>query len=448
MPPRPPNIVLLHAHDAGRWCSPYGAPVSTPNLAAFAREGVLFRRAFAVAPTCGPSRAAMLSGQYPHQIGMFGLPGRQGWRIDDIRKHLVQQLNGWGYHTALAGVQHEVDHRDISPLGYAEILDQPPRPPGECYPETIVAVEHFLARAHEKPFFLSFGVDEPHNDNIARPELRLYGHADRHSKTRYYDPQKLDARYVAPPAHLPDLPEIRREMASIAVGASIMDEYFGRVLWALHHHGYDDNTLVIVTTDHGLELPGGKMTLSDAGLGVMLMIRGPGGFRGGLVRDGLVSHLDLYPTICDMVGHPPPPWLEGRSLVPLVDGRVNDGELRAEVFGEQTYHEQLEPLRMVRTDRYKLVLRHFSDGPRLVGNSRSAKVLEGEGWHRRAIGHVELFDLYLDPTEACNRADDPAYASVRAVLEARIGQWMRETGDCFPSGTFPDPPAHVTGHGH
>ncbi|HUG12080.1 MAG TPA: sulfatase [Opitutaceae bacterium] len=440
MPQTHPNIVLLHAHDAGRWCSPCGAPVKTPHIAGFAREGVLFRKAYCAAPTCGPSRAAMLSGQHPHQVGMFGLPGAQGWKFDDYNKHLVQQLNRWGYHTALAGCQHEVDHADISPLGYAEILSRPGRLDGECYPETIVDVEHFLAREHGKPFFLSFGVDEPHNDNLARPELRMHGKADRHSKTRYYDPLKLDSRYVAPPAHLPDLPEIRREMASLAVGAKIMDEYFGRVLWALHHYGYDENTLVIITTDHGLELPGGKKTLSDMGLGVMLLMRGPGGFRGGKVFDGLVSHLDLYPTICDLVGQEHPPWLEGRSLVPLVENRVNDGALHSEIFGEQTYHGGLEPLRCIRTERHKLVLRHFADGPRLAAAGVSGDRMTELGWLNRPLGHVELFDLYLDPTEACNRADDPAYATVREDLERRLRDWMARTGDPFPTGSFPPPP--------
>ncbi len=120
-------------------------------------------------------------------------------------------------------------------------------------------------------------------------------------------------------------------------------------------------------------------------------------------------------------------------------GRVQDGELHSELFGEQTYHEQLEPLRAVRTDRYKLEYRHFPDGPRLVGNSRSAHLLEKHGWQRRPLGHVELFDLYLDPTEACNRAGDSADAAVQSDLEARLERWMTSTGDCFPTGEFPAP---------
>jgi arylsulfatase A-like enzyme len=166
--------------------------------------------------------------------------------------------------------------------------------------------------------------------------------------------------------------------------------------------------------------------------------RGVGQFMEG--RQGLVSHLDLYPTICDLLGQEHPPWLEGRSLVPLVDNRVNDGALHAEIFGEQTYHGGLEPLRCIRTERHKLVLRHFADGPRLAAAGVSGDRMTKLGGLNRPLGHVELFDLYLDPTEACNRADDPAYAAVRADLERRLRDWMARTADPFPTGSFPTPP--------
>ena len=208
------NVLYLHAHDAGRYVQPYGFPVENPNLMAFARQSVLFRKAFCMAPTCSPSRAALLTGQYPHQTGIYGLTGGQGWLIDDYNKHWVRQFNHWGYETVLAGVQHEANHKDFSCIGYQRILEKeiPSREqPGECYPETIAKVESFLAtRPHDvRPFFLSVGIDEPHRDNIARPEMNLQAKSDRFTKTRYYDPEKLDWCYTAPMPGLPDLPEIR-----------------------------------------------------------------------------------------------------------------------------------------------------------------------------------------------------------------------------------------------
>ncbi len=432
-----PNIVLLHAHDAGRCIEPYGWPVATPHLLQFARQGVLFRKAFSAAPTCGPSRAALFTGQYPHQCGMFGLPGGQGWTLHAMDHHLVHVLNGCGYLTALAGVQHEVNHADLFPLGYKRLLDTRPQK-GEFYPETLDRVEEFLSETHCRPFFLSIGIDEPHRNNIARPEIGVGNESARFSKTRYYDPDKLDWRYTAPLPWLPDLPEIRRDVRSLHEGVGIMDEFMGRVFSMLHHRGFDENTLVIVTSDHGIEFSGGKKTLADQGTGVMLLVRGPGGFTGGQVLESLVSHLDLCPTILDLLGESPRPWYEGRSLLPLVQNERST--LHEAVFTEQNYHGPLEALRAIRTERYKLVLRHDPIGARMRHDGPTGPLMERLGTYDRPVGHVELFDLCLDPMEACNRADDPGCAEVRADLQTRLDTWMEATGDCFPSGSFPAPP--------
>lgn len=439
------NIVYLHAHDAGRHVQPYGYPYDTPNLMDFAREGVLFRKAFCIAPTCGPSRAALTSGQYPHQIGMFGLPGGQGWVFDDYGKHWVRSFNDWGYLTVLAGVQHEVAHADISPVGYQRVLEagEPAgRKPGEWYEDSIDRVERFLATYdRERPFFLSIGIDEPHRDNIPRPDMNLHGASDRFSKTRYYDPGKLDARYTAPPPWLPDLPGIRRDMEAYREGVRIMDEYMGRVFYALRHGGYDRDTLVIVTSDHGIEFPGGKKTLGDQGIQVMLMIRGPegSGFRGGRVVEPMVTHLDLFPTVCELLGKVAPDRLEGRSLVGLARGSVDT--LHEFTFSEQTYHGGLEPLRAVRSERYKYIRRHFDTGPQMRHDGPAAVLMEGMGWYDRALGREEFYDLYLDPLEACNRAADPACAEEKERHARALDEWMRRTGDPFLDGRFPDPPS-------
>lgn len=442
------NIVYLHAHDAGRYVQPYGFPFENPHLMAFAREATLFRKAFCMAPTCGPSRAALTSGQYPHQVGMFGLPGAHGWTFDDYDKHLVNQLNRWGYQTVLAGVQHEANHRTHFPqIQYERVLEReaPAREQdGECYPETIDKVEQFLAtRDDVRPFFLSIGLDEPHRDNLARPELNLHGKSDHFTKTRYYDPDKLDARYTAPLPWLPDLPEIRKDMESYREGVKIMDEYMGRVFYALKHGGYEDDTLVIVTSDHGVEFPGGKKTLRDQGTQVMLLIRGPEnvetGFFPGKVIEPMVTHLDLYPTICELLGREADHKLEGKSLVPLATGEVDS--LHEAVFAEQTYHGPLEPLRSVRTERYKYIRRHFPTGPQMRHDGPPTPIMESFGWYDQERGHEELFDLYLDPMEACNRADDPNYAEIKTDLSQRLDTWMAETGDPFPSGEFPPTPS-------
>lgn len=436
---KPLNILYLHSHDAGRFIEPYGMPVRTPHLMRLAKEGVLFRKAFAIAPTCTPSRSAMLTGQYPHECGMFGLTG-QGWRIDDYSKHLVNVLHAGGYETVLAGCQHETGDGQLGDLGYERILDE--AHPGQFYPETILKVEEYLAevsrREASRPFFLSVGTDEPHRNNLGRPALGIGNESARFSKTRYYDPDKLDWRYTPPLPNLPDLPEIRKDVASLAEGSRLMDEYFGRVLDALEHYGLAENTLVIATSDHGIEFPGGKKTLGDWGTGVLLIMRGPGGFSGGRVIEPLVSQLDLYPTLLDLLGWEQQPWLRGQSLLPLIRGEAET--LHNYVFTEQTYHGRLEPLRAARSERYKLLRRHFADGPQMRQDGPSTPVMEAAGWYDRDLGQESFFDLYLDPQESCNRIDDPALADVVAEHRAALDDWMQDTGDCFPDGSFPAPP--------
>ena len=109
-------------------------------------------------------------------------------------------------------------------------------------------------------------------------------------------------------------------MAAFKASARSLDQGIGAVLNALHTLDLAESTLIICTTDHGLAFPGAKATLYDRGTGVMLIMRGPGGFTGGKVVDALVSHLDVYPTICELAGIEAPPWLEGSSLMPLVRG--------------------------------------------------------------------------------------------------------------------------------
>ena len=110
-------------------------------------------------------------------------------------------------------------------------------------------------------------------------------------------------------------------MAAFKASARSLDQGIGAVLNGLHQHGLAENTLIICTTDHGLAFPGAKATLFDRGTGVMMIMRGPGGFAGGKVIDAMVTHLDVYPTICDLAGIEHPEWLEGESLMPLVRGQ-------------------------------------------------------------------------------------------------------------------------------
>ncbi len=400
-----PNILYLHSHDTGRYIRPYGHDIDTPHLQQLADEGVLFRQAFCANPTCSPSRAALLTGQAAHSSGMYGLAHR-GWELNDYSQHVIHTLHENGYTTALAGVQHIANHKDGEPwrkIGYKQHLEN-----------NEDAVMKFLQNKPDTPFFLSVGFGETHR---GFPDL-----GDDH-------PEYRTSRPAAP---LPDAPATRRDMAEYNACAKSLDEKMGRVLKALDDNGLRENTLVICTTDHGIAFPHMKCNLRDDGIGVMLIMRGPGGFQGGKVIDGLVSHVDIFPTICDLLEIERPSRLEGHSVLSLVDEHSPVSSIRNEVFAEVNYHAAYEPQRCVRTDRYKYVLRlDGRETPVLtnIDDGHSKTFLTDNGWAESLRPLEALYDLYEDPHEKDNRLGDPTLAGVLEDLQERLIHWMQETGD-------------------
>jgi N-sulfoglucosamine sulfohydrolase len=412
---RPPNILYLHSHDTGRYVQPYGHPVPTPNIQHLADQGVLFRRAFCATPTCSTSRACLLTGQYGHNNGMLGLAHR-GWSLNDYHQHIVHTLRDAGYHSVLIGEQHIAKRPEV--IGFDRVVKIP-----TTHVESVAPVaRRTLAEPLPEPFFLSVGFFETHRDWLEPPSLR-------------------DALYSLPPANLPDTTETRRDMAAYRASARSLDQGVGSVLDALDAQGLAENTLIFLTTDHGLAFPGAKATLYDRGLGVMLIMRGPGGFQGGRVNDALVSHLDIYPTLCQLAGIDTPDFAQGYSLLPLVRGEV--GALREELFAEMTWHAAYEPQRAVRTERWKYI-RRFGDRDRPVlancDDSPSKDVLLRHGWAERKVPFEQLYDLVFDPAEGENLAADADHAHIRDDLDGRLQRWMETTADPLLHGD-PEPPA-------
>jgi arylsulfatase A-like enzyme len=423
---RPPNIVYLHSHDTGRYVQPYGHQIPTPNIQRLADQGLLFRQAFCAAPTCSGSRACLLTGQWAHVNGMTGLAHR-GWKLVDYGRHIVHPLREAGYWSALIGEQHI--STDPTMLGYDHVVDV-----GTTKVHSIApAALELLRSSPRQPFFLSIGFFETHRE--------------------FFEPSSVrDALYGAPPGQLPDTAATRADMASFKASARSLDQGVGAVLHGLDEAGLADDTLVVVTTDHGLPFPGAKATLSDRGLGVMLIIRGPGGFYGGHVTDALTSHVDLYPTLLELARAPIPDGTHGSSLLPLARHEVD--EVRDELFAELTYHAAYDPQRAIRTRRHKLI-RHYGDRlePVLpnVDDSPSKSLLIDAGWGSHPRPRVELYDLIMDPAEMRNLADVPDFALLREELEGRLQAWMEQTGDPLldgpvpaPAGAFVNDPAGVS----
>jgi len=409
-----PNILYLHSHDTGRYIQPYGHAVPTPNLQRLAEEGVLFRQCFCAGPTCSPSRAALVTGMAPHSCGMIGLAHR-GFSMNDYGKHIVHTLRKAGYRSTLLGMQHVAS--DPAVIGYDEVW----RDSADARAVGPKAAE-WLRASPAQPFFLSVGFAQTHR--------------------KFPDPgPDDDPRWCRPPAPLPDTPQTRADMAAFRACARALDEGMGQVLQALDEAGLAGQTLVICTTDHGVAFPSMKCHLTDHGTGVMLIIRGPGGFTGGKVVDGMVSHIDLFPTICELLEIDPPDWLQGASVLPLVRGEAE--EIHDEVFSEVTYHAAYEPQRAVRTRRWKYI-RRFGDraGKVILPNtddSPSKKLWLEAGWAQRPVPAEQLYDLVFDPNETGNLAGDPRCAEVLADMRRRLEDWMRRTGDPLLAGPVPAP---------
>ncbi|MBV9864945.1 MAG: sulfatase [Abitibacteriaceae bacterium] len=409
-----PNILYIHSHDTGRYVQPYGHAIATPNIQRLAEAGVLFRQAFCASPTCSPSRAALLTGQCAHSSGMLGLAHR-GFGLHDYSQHLVHTLRGAGYYSALAGMQHVAE--DPATIGYDAIIGTPAA--------AEVVAQEFLSHAPEQPFFLDVGFEEVH---------RLRG-------THFTAPGPSgDARYCLPPPSLPDTPAVRQDMADFKVAAQTLDHKIGVVLDALEANGLAENTFVICTTDHGLAFPGMKCNLTDRGIGVMLIMRGPGGFNDGAVSDALISHIDVFPTLCDLLQIKPPPWLQGRSLLPLVRGEAT--EINEAIFAEVTYHAAYEPQRAVRTSRWKYIRRFSEDTHPVLPNcddSLSKRVWLEHGWPRHYLASEQLYDLIFDPQEMHNLAGDAAWTEVLQEMRDRLAHWMEATDDPLRHGPVPPP---------
>ena len=412
-----PNILYIHSHDTGRYVQPYGHGIPTPNIQLLADQGALFREAFCAAPTCSGSRASLLTGQYCHNNGMLGLAHR-GWSLNDYRQHWVHALRRAGYRSVLIGEQHVSEEPAV--IGYDEEIEIASHHATDVAP----MANETMGRVAE-PWFMSVGFFETHRTFRAPTSVR-------------------DTLYSLPPRNLPDTPATREDMAAFKASARSLDQGIGAVLNELHRLGLAERTLIICTTDHGLAFPNAKATLYDRGTGVMLLMRGPGGFSGGKVIDAMVSHLDIYPTLCELAGIEAPDFLQGKSLMPLVERR--SGELHEAIFSEMTFHAAYQPQRAVRTRRWKYI-RRFHDYPHPVlsncDDSATKQLWVEHGWGEQVVPEEQLYDLIFDPNEAASLHDSPEHAEVLRSMRERLVAWMRETDDPLLDGPIPLPPGAV-----
>ncbi|MBS4210181.1 sulfatase [Bacillus sp. FJAT-50079] len=422
------NIVYIHTHDSGKIFSPYGYAVNTPHIEALANESLLFRQAFAASPTCSPSRSAMLTGMYPHSCEMLGLANR-GFSIADYDWHIVSNLKKHGYKTALCGIQHEAGHyldheAGAEIIGYDEDITSSKniksyqQPYSWDYENALNVSEWLRSRNSEQPFFLSFGMYSAHreypvaNHDIVNPDR------------------------VMPPHPIPDNSTTREDYARHLISIGHADHCVGLVINALKETGLYENSIIIFTTDHGIAFPFSKCNLYDAGIGVALMMRVPSSKANGLTMDNLISQIDLYPTLCELVGIEKADRLQGESFARYFYDEMDPH--RNKIFAEINFHTSYEPARCIRTERYKYI-RYF-DHEYLkinisnINESPTKKLFMANQLENRVKEPEALYDLLYDSGERNNLIGDPNYSRIIDYFRNEMNEWQLDTNDPLIKG--------------
>ncbi|GAA5135310.1 sulfatase [Prosthecobacter algae] len=490
--PAKPNILFVFADDWGRYASIYAElngkggindAVRTPHFDKIAKKGVLFRHAHVNAPSCTPCRSSLLSGQYFWRTGRGAILRGAVW--DEKIPAYPLLLRGAGYHI---GKSHKVwgpGSPSDAPYGgqryafqkaggkfnnfsenvtEAVAAGQPlEAAKQELYAEVRGNFQDFLAANDgQKPFCYWFGPTNVHRTWIKGSGKALWN----------LDPEALKGKM---PPYLPDVPEVREDLTDYFGEVAALDQGIGVLLDELEKSGQLDNTLIVISGDHGAPgFPHGKCNLYGFGTGVSLSITGPG-VQGGRVVDDFVNLTDLAPTFLEAAGLPIPEVMTGRSLWPVlksnqqglvdasrtwvVTGRERHVESaradfspypqRALHTAEHLFIINFRPDRWPLGDPYRLdgtdeptaqeiteVTRttHPDDdaGPTkawLVSVRNTTQWKSHYEWVYGKRPKYELYDLKKDPHETKNVADDPAYAEVKTRLEKQLMDELSRTGD-------------------
>ncbi len=431
-----PNFLLIVSEDNGPELGCYGDPYGrTPNLDRLAAEGVRFENAFVPYSVCSPSRAAFLTGMYPHQNGQIGLATHKFAMYHEDTPNVVTLLKSAGYHTGLIGKLH-VNPESAFPFDYRAI-------PSANFNRKQSVVDYanaaakFFASAGGKPFFLSVNFPDAHLPFLKKANGR---------------PAKpLSADDVKPmPWVGVNSPRIREQVANYYNCLARLDDGVALLLAEVKKAGHSNNTLVIYIGDHGAQFPRGKGTVYEGALRVPLIVRWPGEAKAGVVRKELVSTVDILPTILAAAGVKQD--LPGLALQPLVADKPADS-WRQYSFGFTTgsFPRACFVQHSIRDARHKLISSprpgtYNLDSGTYLDEDHQHFVISGATAEEQAAApkHVqaafrrwskppryELYDLENDPHEWHNLAESSEHAEVKLRLIKALTQWQTETRDPF-----------------
>jgi len=446
---RRPNILFLLSDDHSYpFLSCYGnGNVRTPNLDRLAGEGMKFHRCFTAAPQCVPSRAALLTGRSPvaARITRFSSPLPR----DEVTfPELLREKAGYfvgvcgrGYHLDGSAGQGE-NGRVVNELlqahrmkTFTERLDYVTTGSDEA---AVGQMAEFLdRRPAEKPFCLWLNFSDPHHVWNA-------------------DADAPDPATLTLPAHWPDLPGMRRQLAEYCGEVNRLDRSLQRVLDLLAQRGLTETTLVVFCGDNGLALPHGKGSLYDPGINVPLVVRWPGVVKPGGESRVLISGEDLAPTFLAAAGVPVPERISGVSFLPLLRGQAFTG--RRFVFAERGPHGSAPVSAGMKNSGYDLSRCVRSDRSKFIYNCTPwipyspVDSAGGAAWQEMSAAQAagtlapgltatyfttprpvyELYDLEADPSELTNLSGKPEHAAVERELREALTEKMILDFDYLP----------------
>ncbi|PHN03638.1 sulfatase family protein [Flavilitoribacter nigricans] len=413
-----PDIVIYLADDLSRSdisvYNPKGIP--TPNLEQLAGEGMVFDRAFVASPSCAPSRAALLTGLMPARNGAernHSYPQASTLKLTTLLQDLGYEVLSFGK------IAHGGKRELIEPYGFDYIE---PKPTG--LPDLVKA--YFDKRKSEQPVCLMVGDRRPH--------VRWTTEMD-------FDPAELDL-----PPFLLDTPETRAHWARYATDIKGMDEDLG-LIRQYAREWFGEDHIFLFSGDHGSQWPFGKWNLYDYGIRVPFLISWPERIAAGSQTDAMISWVDIFPTLIDLVGGQYPDTLDGRSFRNiLAEPQQTHREMIFTTHNEDGQFN-VYPIRSVRGERYKYIINlmpanyhsNHSDINRFDGAgaywdswdaTEKSNPIAADLIHRYFVRpQEELYDLATDPMEQHNLAGQPAYEELLAEMRAQLNVWMEAQQD-------------------
>ena len=422
------SVLFIIADDWSRIAGCYGNnKIKTPRIDSFAERSLVFDHAFCTSPSCAVSRACILTGHHSHTHGQYGhCHGIHGFRTSKSMTSTPQALRSAGFATACIGKKH-VEPFSVYPFEFEPKIN--PRNPNEISS----ASRAFLSANPDKPFYLHIGFSDPHRSREG------FGNNPSFPKVPKVSYKKED---VEVPGFLPDLPEVRTDLASYYEAITRFDFGVGQLLDLLKEMGRADDTMIILTTDHAMPFPGAKASFFDSGHHCPLIIHSPDLCKKGSRHQALVNWTNLRPTVQEWCGVPIPQDLPERSILPILNNSNVEGW--DQTFFSHCFHEivNYNPYRVIRGRRYKFV-RNLSSGtgyilPTDLFRSPSWSAMrsndektfgEREKKHFFDRSPEELYDIVNDPFETKNLISDPNLEKVANRMRTELVEFRQRTND-------------------